>query len=161
MSYLFTGLAGCLVDPGITSVTPAPAVSYLFTGLAGCSVDPGISCGAYKLARTPRLSKKKKIKLKNQLIRFHSPLFTHQKCCLQSPFSTLLAGFACYWDPERSWRDEDLLVFYVSSLVCVFFVSSGMWTICFHKHDFNHTSRLRLFFEVVKEWSFGYVCLYP
>jgi hypothetical protein len=36
-----------------------PAVSYLFTGLAGCSVGPGISCGARKLARTHRVTKKK------------------------------------------------------------------------------------------------------
>jgi hypothetical protein len=36
-----------------------PAVSYLFTGLAGCLVDPGISCGARKLARTHRVTKKK------------------------------------------------------------------------------------------------------
>jgi len=34
-----------------------PAVSYLFTGLAGCSVDPGISCDARKLARTLRVTK--------------------------------------------------------------------------------------------------------
>ena len=40
-----------------TSVTPA--VFYLSTGLAGCSVDPGISCGARKLDRTPRVTKKK------------------------------------------------------------------------------------------------------
>jgi len=37
-----------------------PAVSYLPTELAGCSVNPGISCGARKLARTPRIKKKKK-----------------------------------------------------------------------------------------------------
>ena len=35
-------------------------VSYLFTGLAGCSVNPRISCDACKLARTPRIKKKKK-----------------------------------------------------------------------------------------------------
>ena len=34
-------------------------VSYLFTGLAGCSVNPRISCDACKLARTPRIKKKK------------------------------------------------------------------------------------------------------
>jgi hypothetical protein len=45
------------------SVTPA--VSYLPTGLAGCSVGPGISCGARKLTRTPRVTKKKK---KTQLV---------------------------------------------------------------------------------------------
>jgi len=39
-----------------------PAVPYLPTGLAGCSVGPGISCGARKLARTPRVIKKKKKK---------------------------------------------------------------------------------------------------
>jgi len=39
-----------------TSVTPA--VSYLPTGLAGYSVGPGISCGARKLVRTPRVTKK-------------------------------------------------------------------------------------------------------
>jgi hypothetical protein len=33
-------------------------VFYLSTGLAGCSVDPGISCGARKLTRTPRVTKK-------------------------------------------------------------------------------------------------------
>ena len=38
------------------SVTPA--VPYLPTGLAGYSVGPGISCGARKLARTPRVIKK-------------------------------------------------------------------------------------------------------
>jgi hypothetical protein len=37
-------------------------VSYLPTGLAGCSVGPGISCGARKLTRTPRVTKKKDIK---------------------------------------------------------------------------------------------------
>jgi len=41
-----------------TSVTPA--VSYLPPGLAGCSVGPGISRGEHKLARTPRIIKKKK-----------------------------------------------------------------------------------------------------
>jgi hypothetical protein len=40
------------------SVTPA--VSYLFIGLAGCSVGPGISCGVCKLAWTPQIKKKKK-----------------------------------------------------------------------------------------------------
>jgi hypothetical protein len=35
-----------------------PAVFYLFIGLAGCSVDPGINNGACKLARTPRVIKK-------------------------------------------------------------------------------------------------------
>jgi len=38
-----------------------PAVSYLSTGLARCLVDPGNSRGACKLARTPRVIKKKKI----------------------------------------------------------------------------------------------------
>jgi len=38
------------------SVTPA--VPYLFIGLAGCSMDPGISRGARKLVRTPRIIKK-------------------------------------------------------------------------------------------------------
>jgi len=37
-----------------------PAVSYLPTGLAGCLVDPEISCGARKLARIPGVTKKKK-----------------------------------------------------------------------------------------------------
>ena len=36
-----------------------PAVSYLPTGLAGCSVSPRISYVARKLARTPRVKKKK------------------------------------------------------------------------------------------------------
>jgi len=31
----------------------------MLTGLAGCSVGPGISCGARKLAQTPRFTKKK------------------------------------------------------------------------------------------------------
>jgi len=45
----------------VSACTPVtPAVSYLPTGLAGCSVGPGISCGARKLARTPRVKKKKK-----------------------------------------------------------------------------------------------------
>ena len=44
-----------------SACTPVtPAMSYLPTGLAGCSVDPGISCGTRKLARTPRVTKKKK-----------------------------------------------------------------------------------------------------
>jgi len=34
-------------------------MSYLLTGLAGCSVDLEISCGARKLAWTPRVTKKK------------------------------------------------------------------------------------------------------
>jgi hypothetical protein len=34
-------------------------VFYLFTGLAGCSVSPGISCDAHKLVRIPGLPKKK------------------------------------------------------------------------------------------------------
>jgi hypothetical protein len=42
-------------------------VSYLFTGLAGCSVDPGNSRGARKLTRTPQVIKKKKIGVKNIL----------------------------------------------------------------------------------------------
>jgi len=37
-----------------------PVVFYLPTGLAGCSVGPEISCSAGKLARTPRVTKKKK-----------------------------------------------------------------------------------------------------
>ena len=41
-----------------TSVTPA--VLYMLTGLARCLVSPGISCGARKLARTPRVIQKKK-----------------------------------------------------------------------------------------------------
>ena len=41
------------------SVTPA--VLYLPTRLAGCSVGPGINRGARKLARTPRVLKKKSI----------------------------------------------------------------------------------------------------
>jgi len=36
-----------------------PAVSYLSTGLAGYLVGPGISRGVRKLARTPRVIKKK------------------------------------------------------------------------------------------------------
>jgi hypothetical protein len=36
------------------------AISYLFTRLAGCLVDPGISCGTRKLVWTPRVTKKKK-----------------------------------------------------------------------------------------------------
>jgi len=32
----------------------------MFTGLAGCSVDPGISCGVRKLVWIPRIKKKKK-----------------------------------------------------------------------------------------------------
>jgi len=45
----------------VSACTPVtPAVFYLSTGLAGCSVGPGISCGARKLARTPRVTKKKK-----------------------------------------------------------------------------------------------------
>jgi hypothetical protein len=37
-----------------------PAVSYLPTGLAGCSVGLKISHGTRKMARTPRVIKKKK-----------------------------------------------------------------------------------------------------
>jgi hypothetical protein len=36
------------------------AVSYLFTGLVGYLVDPGISRGAHKLTETPELYIKKK-----------------------------------------------------------------------------------------------------
>jgi len=44
-----------------STCTPViPAVSYLPIRLARCSVDPGISYGARKLARTPRVKKKKK-----------------------------------------------------------------------------------------------------
>ena len=49
------------------------AVSYLFTWLAGCSVGPGISCGARKLARTPRVTKKKR-ELKNEKV-IHNFIF--------------------------------------------------------------------------------------
>jgi len=35
-------------------------VSYLSTELAGCLVGPRISCAARKLARTPRVTKKKR-----------------------------------------------------------------------------------------------------
>jgi hypothetical protein len=35
-------------------------VFYLFIGLGGCLMGPGISCGAHKLARTPWVKKKKK-----------------------------------------------------------------------------------------------------
>jgi hypothetical protein len=57
-------LAGfpCLYALGLslacTSVTPA--MSYLSTGLTGCLVGPRISRSARKLARTPRVIKKKK-----------------------------------------------------------------------------------------------------
>jgi len=52
-----------------SACTPViPAVSYLPTGLAGCSVGPGISCGARKLARTPRVTKKKEKKEKENII---------------------------------------------------------------------------------------------
>jgi hypothetical protein len=34
-------------------------VSYLFTGLARCSMNPEISFGARKLARTPQIKKNK------------------------------------------------------------------------------------------------------
>jgi len=37
-----------------------PVVSYLLHGLAGCSVSREIDHGAYKLARTSTLKKKKK-----------------------------------------------------------------------------------------------------
>lgn len=37
------------------------AVLYLFTGLAECLVDSGISCRACKLTRTPRDILKKKV----------------------------------------------------------------------------------------------------
>jgi len=53
------------------SVTPV--VFYIFTGLAGYSVDPvnpRISRGARKLARTPRVIKKKQ-KNNNGLSQFH------------------------------------------------------------------------------------------
>jgi len=45
-------------------------VSYLPTGLAGCSVGPGISYGARKLARTPRVTKKKKVR-QNHIVLDH------------------------------------------------------------------------------------------
>jgi len=43
------------------------AVSYLSTWLVRCSVDPRISCGARKLARTSRVTKKKKMLAKQDL----------------------------------------------------------------------------------------------
>jgi len=38
------------------------------TELAGCSVDPGISCGARKLAQTPRVTKKKNTAINSQMM---------------------------------------------------------------------------------------------
>jgi hypothetical protein len=48
------------------------AVSYLPIELAECLVDPRISCGARKLARTTRVTKKKKrtIVMPKQLLMF-------------------------------------------------------------------------------------------
>ena len=45
-----------------SACTPVTHVmSYLFTGLAGCSVGPRINRDACKLARTPRVIKKRKV----------------------------------------------------------------------------------------------------
>jgi hypothetical protein len=46
-------------DQASTCTYVTPAVSYLPTRLAGCSVGSEISCGVRKLARTPRVIKKK------------------------------------------------------------------------------------------------------
>jgi hypothetical protein len=52
----------------VSACTPVTSVvSYLPTGLVGCSVSPGISCGAYKLARTPRIKKKIKIQYSSEV----------------------------------------------------------------------------------------------
>ena len=82
--YILEGLAqminckACLCEgPGFDpqEYQPVtPVVLYLPTGLAGCSVDPGISCGGRKLARTPRVIKKKK-KKKACIHVFHFNLF--------------------------------------------------------------------------------------
>jgi len=59
----------------VSLCTPVtPAVPYMLTGLAGYSVGPEISCGARKLARIPRVKKKKKqslTKLINILVYLH------------------------------------------------------------------------------------------
>jgi len=50
-------------------------VPYMSTGLAGCSVGPGISRGARKLARTPRIIKKKNSDVASPLILFYFLLY--------------------------------------------------------------------------------------
>jgi len=57
----FPGLVPFLCTKVQSSLcTPVtPAVPYMLTGLTACSVGPGISCGERKLARTPRVTKKK------------------------------------------------------------------------------------------------------
>jgi hypothetical protein len=50
----------CILVQVSACASVTPAVFYLPTGLAGCSVDPEISRDARKLARTPRVIKKKK-----------------------------------------------------------------------------------------------------
>ena len=64
-----------------TSVTPA--VSYLSTGLAMCSVDPEISCGARKLTRTPRITKK---------IYIYIYIYPYQTKCLAAKGRVLLSS---------------------------------------------------------------------
>jgi len=55
------------------------AVLYLFTGLAGCSVSLEISRGARKLARTPRVIKKKKKTEESEIIKFDIELYIKLK----------------------------------------------------------------------------------
>jgi hypothetical protein len=59
---------------GLITVACTPvtlAVPYLSIGLAGCSVGPRISRSARKLARTPRVIKKKKREVKAHGTRRH------------------------------------------------------------------------------------------
>jgi hypothetical protein len=55
------GPAALLLSPGFESQRARLSLPWCLTCLLGlqCSVGPGISCGARKLALTPRVTKKK------------------------------------------------------------------------------------------------------
>ena len=66
--------------PSGICMSVTPAVSYLPTRLAGCSVGPEISCGACKLARTPRITKKKiyiKVESWNKFSTFEASIYLY------------------------------------------------------------------------------------
>jgi hypothetical protein len=71
----------------VSACTPVtPAVSYQPTGLAGCLVGSGISCGVRKLARTPRVKKKKKRQNSPHAINYHTSQLLMMNCMLCANF---------------------------------------------------------------------------
>jgi hypothetical protein len=76
-------------------------VFYLFTGLTGCSVNPRNSRGAYKLARTPRVIKKKKLWEKNAVQDHHSRREQMPPCIGKLPKSKI------NWDDWRHYNNNN------------------------------------------------------